>query len=127
ASLVGQNCQTFAREYFIGGSIASLGLSGFASDGDSGSSLILQRNGRYTLVGVYSTICMNNETQNCDPSCPIIFTRVENHLHWIHSIINGNTYNISDYYLGAFGILASYLKTNYHKHDELKFAFVFES
>ncbi|RWR98474.1 Chymotrypsinogen 2-like protein, partial [Dinothrombium tinctorium] len=99
----------------------TLGLTGFASYGDSGGPLMLQRDGSWTLEGVQSRICVNDYSQNCDPTCPAIFTRVENHLHWIYSIINENTDNISDH-LAAYAILASLLKTNYHKHrhDELK-------
>ncbi|RWS05710.1 hypothetical protein B4U79_19081 [Dinothrombium tinctorium] len=96
AVVVGLNSNSFSRNGCIGGSISALGLTGLTSSSDSGDPLMLQRNGIWTLVGVSRNFCGYDASQNCDPSCPLLVTRVSNYLDWINGIIINHSVDYSD-------------------------------
>ncbi|RWR99253.1 chymotrypsinogen B-like protein, partial [Dinothrombium tinctorium] len=92
ASVLGANSMKPRSTFPIGSSIAALPLSGFVSVGDSGGPVMLNRNNWWTIVGVIQAQFLHNRAQNCDPSCPLFFTRVSQHLGWINEVIDENTF-----------------------------------
>ncbi|RWR99621.1 chymotrypsinogen B-like protein [Dinothrombium tinctorium] len=96
ATVYGVNSTFFGLPNHVNGSITAVGFNGFLSFYDIGDPLMLERNGVWTLVGVARYICLNNESQNCDPRAPMLFTRVSNYLDWIILTIINPHINYSD-------------------------------